>query len=335
MPDYWPAGPGAWPPAQGHRGSRRTGLSGRRIAIGEGYLSDRVVDQLVGNTDEIGDTGAERVCAGVSVVRRTRTSRRGVAQLREDLSGRDYAIISQVADLRLMTTRQIETVHFPVENHRSALSAARAARRVLERLTDDGLLVRLERRIGGVRAGSASYVYGLGPVGHRVLDMSGARRRYYRQPTELFADHTLAISELVVALTLSARSGRCQLLTCQSEPRCWRDFTSTSGLTTLKPDLFVALGLGDFEDRFFIEVDRGTEHLPALLRKCRVYDAYYKSGIEQEHHDVFPRVCLVVPSPDRAERLTKAIDNERRLEPKLFVVTTTDRTLDTLIGEGS
>jgi hypothetical protein len=266
---------------------------------------------------------------------RGRASARGIEQLREDLSGRDLAIIGQVADLRLMTARQIEAVHFGAADHRSPVSAARTSRRVLERLAGDGLLVRLERRVGGVRAGSGSYIYGLGPVGHRVLALNGARRRYYREPTQLFTEHTLAIGELVVGLTLAARSGRCQLLACQTEPRCWRDLHGLAGRMTLKPDLLVALGIGDYEDRFFIEVDRGTEHLPALMRKCTLYDTYYRTGTEQQRHGVFPRVCLIVPDTLRAERLSGAIAANQRLEPALFVVTTTERALETLIGEGS
>ena len=112
-------------------------------------------------------------------------SPRGLLLLREQLSGRDLAILGQVSDLRLMTARQIEAIHFPLTEHDSARGAARARQRVLERLTRQGLLSRLERRIGGVRAGSAAFVYALGPTGQRVLMPDGARRRYY-EPTERF-----------------------------------------------------------------------------------------------------------------------------------------------------
>ncbi len=50
-----------------------------------------------------------------------------------------------------------------------AVSAARIARRVLARLTELGVLARLERRIGGLRAGSSGYVYYLGPAGQRLV----------------------------------------------------------------------------------------------------------------------------------------------------------------------
>ena len=255
----------------------------------------------------------------------------GVDDLRSDLSGRDLAIIGQVADLRLMTGRQIEAVHFALPEHESEAAAARAARRCLERLARQRLLVRLDRRIGGVRAGSRSFVYALGPVGHRVLQRSDPRPRY-REPSAIFVDHTLAVTQLVVDLTAAARRAQIDLLGCQPEPRCWRQFTSTSGLTVLRPDLFVSLGVGDFEHRWFVEVDRGTEHLPALIRKCRQYEAYYGTGAEQAEHDVFPRVCWIVPDTRRANRLRVAIDKDGRLTDALFVVTTTDAGIDTLTG---
>lgn len=256
----------------------------------------------------------------------------GLEDLQGDLSGRDVAIVSQVADLRLMTGRQIEAIHFAIGDHESAGAAARAARRCLERLTRDRLLVRLERRIGGVRAGSGSFVYALGPVGHRVLRREQPRPRY-REPTALFVDHTLAVAQVVVVLTTAARSGSVDLLGCQSEPRCWRQLTSGSGLTTLRPDLFVSLGIGDFELRWFCEIDRGTEHLPALIRKCLLYESYYATGVEQAIHGVFPRVCWLVPDARRAARLQRAVKKERRLTNALFVVATTNQALAVLEDE--
>lgn len=256
---------------------------------------------------------------------------RGLDVLRDQLSGRDVAIVGQVAELRLMSGRQIEAVHFPAIEHDNPDAAARACRRSLDRLARERLLVRLERRIGGARAGSGSFVYALGPVGHRLLALSRPRPRY-REPTATFTDHTLAITQLVVEVTGAVRQQRFDLLICQAEPRCWRQFSAMGAQSVLRPDLFLTLGVGEFEHRWFCEVDRGTEHLPAVIRKCRVYDAYYASGHEQSAHGVFPRVYWIVPDDTRARRLRDAITADRRLTDGLFVVTTFDRALDVLAG---
>ena len=263
-----------------------------------------------------------------------RVGPRALESLRLELSGRDMAIVGQVADLKLMSARQIEAVHFAAEDHASTLTAARTCRRALERLTRDRLLIRFDRRVGGIRAGSASYLYGLGPVGQRVIGLDGPRRRF-REPGTTFVNHTLAMSQVVVDLAAAARKGRCDVLTCQSEPRCWRTFGGFGGATVLKPDLFVALGIGDFEHRWFIEVDRSTESLPTILRKCQIYAAYYASGDEQHEHGVFPRVLWIAPNEDRVRRLQHAIEGDQRVATELFVVASDATWLTAALGAPS
>lgn len=260
-----------------------------------------------------------------------RTSQKGVERLSGRLSARDLAILGQVADLRLMSARQIGALHFSDADHKSALAATRSCNRVLERMVRDRLLIRLDRRIGGVRAGSVSFVYALGRVGQRVLALRGARLRF-REPSDHFTDHTLAISDLVVRLALAGRAGSFELLDLQPEPRCWRRFAGSFGMVTLRPDLSIAIGAREFEYRWFIEVDRGSEHLPTVLTKCRTYDDYYRTGIEQRALEVFPRVCWIVPDQKRAEALTQRINDDRHLTTAMFQVTTTDQALISLSG---
>jgi hypothetical protein len=252
-------------------------------------------------------------------------SARGVAHIRERLSARDLAVIRQVADLRLMSARQLQALHFPDSEHDNEQAATRARQRVLARLTRDRLLIRLERRIGGVRAGSAGFVLALGPVGQRVLAIDGPRRRSY-EPGLRFVDHTLAVSQLIVDVSVAARRGLFDLLDAQAEPRSWRQFSGLGGQRLLRPDAFLALGVGQYELRWFIEIDRASESLPVIVRKCRLYADYYQSGREQAAHGgVFPRVCWVVPDEGRAERVRQAIERDRTLPERLFVVTTSEQ----------
>src|SRR4051794_4354412 len=107
-----------------------------------------------------------------------RISHGQLLELRASLGERELAIVRQVSALRLLSGRQIEALYFPAGSGASAASSARHCRRVLNGLVGDRLLDRLVRRVGGIRAGSASYVYGPGPVGHRLLEATGRGRRY-------------------------------------------------------------------------------------------------------------------------------------------------------------
>jgi Replication-relaxation len=255
------------------------------------------------------------------------TSARGVKRLRDQLSERDMAIIAQVSDLRLMSSRQIQALHFPASAHVSELSATRTRQRVLMRLIRDGCLSPLARRVGGIRAGSAGLVVAPGPLTGRLLG-SGRRRSLY-EPTSRFFDHTLAISQLVVDLSLAARRGQIESMKYESEPKCWRTFAGLAGKRLLRPDLFLALGVEDYELLWFCEIDRGSESLPTVLAKCRLYAEYYQTGVEQTKHQVFPRVCWIAPDETRAERLASAIA-KGPFPDRLFVVTTSERAVAVL-----
>jgi hypothetical protein len=244
----------------------------------------------------------------------------GLERIRAQLDSRALAIIRQVSDLRLMSAEQIASIHFSPGAEESASSAQRTGRRVLARLTEQKALVRTSRRVGGVRAGSSGFIYALGSIGQRLIGEEGPRRRF-REPSATFADHTLAVSQLVVDLTVASRSGSFDLLEIETEPACWRVHGGLAGRQTLRPDLFVSLGVGAYERRYFIEVDRGTEHLPALLRKCHSYDSYYRTGTEQATHGVFPKVAWIVPDHRRVDLLERAIRASKLLTNEMFLVT--------------
>jgi protein involved in plasmid replication-relaxation len=272
------------------------------------------------------DSSTARSAADDSPDRRStgsdgRIGPRQLAELERHLSARDRAILGDVASLRLLCAAQVQALHFPAEAFASPLSAARQTRRTLARLHAERLLVRLNRRVGGVRAGSAGFIYGLGPVGHRVLEQEDRRPRVSREPSSMFVSHTLAVSELVVQLALAVRVGYIRGIERQAEPECWRLLPGYDR-ATLRPDLLVVISARDVELRWFIEVDRGTAHLPALLRKCALYEAYYRSGVEQAEHAVFPRVLWITRTAARASRLTDAIAGRSDLTDELFSAVT-------------
>lgn len=264
---------------------------------------------------------------------RARIGKRGLAELRTALDDRDWAIIQSLDQLGYLTTRQVERLHYPLSEF-TALSAARTARRTLSRLHAQHVIRHLERRIGGLRAGSASFVWTLDEIGGRLLNHPSRRRA--QEPSRLHLDHTLAVAELVVQLTEVARAGEVEIVTVETEPNCWRTIPAAhGGRLTLKPDLRLILGVSDEERHFFVELDRDTEHRPVLARKCKTYLAAWQSGQEQAEHGVFPRVLWVVPDQEREAVIRSVIGALPSAPAGMFVTTLPAAAVTALTSRGA
>jgi hypothetical protein len=184
----------------------------------------------------------------------------------------------------------------------------------LRQLAGLGLIRHLQRRIGGVRAGSAALVWYLTRTGTRVLDESGRLSyRFGHEPSLRLVDHNLAITETVVRLVEAERDGTVEVLKVQTEPECWRGFLGPHGQPRrLRPDLLAvtAAASSEFEDWWFIEVDRSTETLTTITRKASVYQDYRRSGVEQQRSGVFPRVAWITPDQARADAIARALGQD-------------------------
>ena len=254
-----------------------------------------------------------------------------VRQLSRRLLPRDYLILASLRQLRVATARQIERLWF---TEGSPLSNARMARRTLRRLVKLRVLARIERPGGGLHGGSPGHVYSLDVAGQRLTDRAGwhSPRRPY-PVSRTFLDHALAVTEWFVRLMESSHHGGPDLLEFRAEPRSWRTFTSYAhGQETLKPDAFVLLVTGEWEDRWFLEVDRGTEHPPALRRALDRYVRYWRSGQEQAASEVFPQVLWIVPDAKRHAVLVDVIGRLPAEAWPLFRVATEDTALGVLTG---
>jgi hypothetical protein len=149
-------------------------------------------------------------------------------------------------------------------------------------------------------------------------------------------DHTLAISELVVRLREVDREGGIDLLEIQTEPRCWRGFLGFMGARlVLKPDLFARIGVGAFEDRWFIEIDMDTHHRAALIAKAKRYVAYWRSGREQADSGIFPRVLWAAPSSQRVGQLAALFSGLGPDAGRLFTVCRYADVMDRLTTEAA
>jgi hypothetical protein len=91
-------------------------------------------------------------------------------------------------------------------------------------------------------------------------------------------------------------------------------------------------GAGEYEDHWFIEVDRGTENPKRLLAKCARYEAYRRTGSEQTEHGSFPLVVWIMGDTSSAEQLTAAITGDHELDARLFRVTTPGGFADLIAG---
>lgn len=172
-----------------------------------------------------------------------------------------------------------------------------------DRLFTCRILTRLECRIGGVRHGPSSFIWLLDVVGDRLTRGERSSRRRVREPSFAFLQHTLAVTEIHIQIWEAANTGGFRLTNVEVETEAWRDYVATGGVkTVLKPDLRITIGSDAFDDHWYVEVDRGTESLPVLLRKSSAYEEYRRTGRAQAELGVFPCVLWLMPDTARAER---------------------------------
>ena len=246
-----------------------------------------------------------------------------VDDLRDSLTPRDMVVLSDIDRFRLLSTRQIQRLHFATD-HANSQAATRATHRALRRMESYAVLQRLQRRIGGAQRGSAGSLWQLGTRGVTVLQnpTDATKRRRTQEPSSgVFVRHTVAVAEAAVAIVEATRSHRLELLSLQPEPQSWRQFLGQHGQPDwLRPDLHVVVANSDFEQHTFIEVDQGTEHSPQLLRKCHVYARFAAVGAAEHTTGVIPRVLWVVPDTARQEAIARVIAREASLPQEMFTV---------------
>lgn len=252
-----------------------------------------------------------------------------LAELHDAMSAEEWAVMHDVDTMRLASALDLQTLHgLRAELH------VRSFRRLLQGLHERQVLFRLERTVGGRRAGSSGFVYGIGIAGQRLLHSSTGepvRRPWTPRPSWL--RHALATSHLYVVLKTAEAERRLVVERFESEPACWRQFAFPGGGTSeLKPDAFAQLGVGDFIDSFFVETDLATESPATIARKLDQYTAYWQSGREQEASGVFPFVLWLVTDKRRAAVIQSVIDRQTN-SPHVHRVATQDQALAAFLEE--
>lgn len=317
---------------------------GLQVGVPLGFVPETPSGVTTGSSGESRGTNTPRSSSSpggraeaVRGGRRRRISSRTLHRLGEEMSERDGLVLARLWEHRYLTTRQLQ--RFCFTGHATDESAARTTRRVVARLHRDRLIRPLARRVGGVRAGSDARVWQLAPAGARIARPETGRSWRTHEPSERFLAHTLAVADVHLALRDGQAHG--YEVDVQVEPLSWRRFSGLGGESRLvRPDLTTTVHghdeHGSYEDRWFVEVDMGTESLPTLLTKCRLYMDYYRSGSEQASHGSFPQVLWTMHGPrakQRADALQQRVLRTPSLEPRLFRIVTTDHLDHALWGD--
>jgi Replication-relaxation len=262
--------------------------------------------------------------------RRQRITPGAVDRVAQQLTPRDEQLVQELGRLRVATSLHLERLLF---SELTGIHRDRTRRRVLARLVGLGVLTALERRIGGIRAGSTGLVFALDVLGQRVLRQLEAstgrpRPRHPNTPTDRFLRHSLAVTELYVGLQEAVRSTDVALDRYEAEPACWwQDSTGT----WIKPDAALTISTANIEDHWAVEVDLATESLPTLSRKLRTYVSLYERG-ETDDSGMLPRVLLTVPSEHRYDKARGLIQQLPVAARDLFRVARFENAVPLILG---
>lgn len=253
-----------------------------------------------------------------------------------ELSTNEAQILKFLLKAKYVTTKQLARLHF-TDSVNDATSLRRA-NLATKKLNEGGYIKHLNRRIGGVRAGSGSFVWTISTKGLKWLkhfkpSVAVTRQNYY-EPTWHHLEHTLAISEIFVQLTKLKNKHLVQSIdNFQFEPNCWRGWLDNhAGRMILKPDCYIEISLDNYLYNYFIEVDKNTESLARVINKSKQYIRYYNLNIEQKNTGVFPLVLWVVPDEKRKLAIEQRIQKELKDYWELFQVITLDDFKDFMIG---
>lgn len=265
-----------------------------------------------------------------------RVGRRQLAQIADQLDTIDRRLLALLAVHRYATTAQLARIVNVTGRWATGRSALRQTSRRLGRHRHLGLVEHLQRRIGGVRAGSTGYVWYLREPGHRLAAPQDTTRHRHSEPSHTFLAHTLAVTEARLVIERAAHDAGGHLSLLRTEPDCWQSWAGLGGARHwLKPDLEAITTTKDGEqDHWLVKVDLATENPARLLAKCHHYQAHLDTGTQQAQHGYYPQVVWLLNDPQRAARLDTQVRADNRLTPGLFAIATSAEQLTSLIQQG-
>jgi len=224
------------------------------------------------------------------------------------LGEREETALSLLARFHFLTRSQLQAFLFPDGVHSEA-SARVMTRRVLQRLTSQGLISRTRRFIGGACGGSGQHAYFPTTSGARLLSSPEARRQAPRG--SFLLRHALAVADVALSFKAAALHRGERLASFE----CDREAAQRIGSKTLVPDAFLIYEAKDVELHAFLEVDLGTVGSRQFARKVETYLSLWRTGAWQEAHGLWPTVLVVVPDEARLRLLLRATEALLRRQP--------------------
>jgi hypothetical protein len=254
-----------------------------------------------------------------------RTSNNRLNEIASQLSPRELAVIETIERLQLVSGSQLQRLHFTNGTPRSNTQIRNTT---LHRLTEQRILARLPRKIGGYDSGSAEYIYCFDRAGQRLVNQQkgevGRAPRTPTSPTYPFIAHMLAVSEVYVQLMEAQEAGQIELAEFQTEPQCYRTISHNQ---RLKPDGYVRLYANDKEIAWFLEIERSVQTAYTTTHKLVAFWAYANTLGKD---DLIPLTLFLVPDERRKARLLKVIQRQSTADQKLFSITTFDQAVSAI-----
>lgn len=223
------------------------------------------------------------------------------------LTDRDKEIIEAVYQYRVLRQDQVQALFF---------GSQAAAQRRLAHLYHHGFL---ERQFLLVKGGmmNSQILYLLDRRGEELLRAEGGLddlqwKRSDNQVGQEFLEHTLAINQFRVNVTLACRQLGYELLLWHSESQLKQDYDRVTVRNPrgrnrevpIVPDSYFALQTPRGRTHFFLELDRGKMTTKRFQSKIEGYLAYYQTGAYQERYGARSlRVLTVALGEKRLENL--------------------------------
>jgi DNA-binding Lrp family transcriptional regulator len=253
------------------------------------------------------------------------------------LTPRDLDLLRQIARHRFLDSRQISLL---------VGGSTQQVLRRLQRLFHSGYLDRPRAQVRFyIDDGSRPMVYALASAGARAIAVSGHRRHRYdnRNLKQLYMQHTLQVSDIMVAFTRATRSTDTPRLLLEEDLAPDKPPSKAFQWTVTIKHLNESKRVGIFPDRvfalespnknkrvfYFVEADRATMPVTrrslnqsSIWRKLLAYEATWSQKIHESRFGTKRfRVLFVTTTPERVDHLVEACSKLPRGQG-LFLFTT-------------